>query len=162
MWFRQRKLHNKTREHIQEAVGAAFSASILQHNSIINSSSNIPSLCHTDEWCSNEPVLLSGFTAVIRRLYAATSGMCMRVHVGRAHPLSWRWVTGTQGFRNSEFIPEGSQRSFWNIRSLQKVWEQSKEKRERQPAGPFISKAPSLLLTAICGLLLITKQPTSF
>lgn len=37
--------------------------SVLQHNNIINSSSNIPSLCHPDEWCSNEPG--SGYAAVI-------------------------------------------------------------------------------------------------
>lgn len=34
---------------IREASGAAFIPSILKHNIIINSSSSIPSLCHTDE-----------------------------------------------------------------------------------------------------------------
>lgn len=46
-----------------EAAGAAFRPPVLQHNNIINSSSNIPSLCHSDEWCSHEPD--SGYAAVI-------------------------------------------------------------------------------------------------
>ncbi len=93
--------------------------------------------------------------------------VCVCVCVRACVPFSWGWVTGTQGFRNCEFIPEGPQRSFWDTR---KWWnsplrrcERAKQRKERKDTSWSLHQKPPLLfLMAICGLLLITKQLTSF
>ena len=134
MRFSLAKRSTITRENVDEwSFGAAFSVSILQHNSIINSSSNIPPLCHTDEWCSNEPVPLSGYTAVICQLYAAT---CVCV-----------WVRSWGEWRPSLFPSEYKEMMKW---SLKEVWESRAKKREKGHQLVSSSKAPLLLLTAIC------------
>lgn len=128
---------------MREAAGAAFSSSILQHNNIINSSSNIPSLCHADEWCSNEPVPVSGYTAVICQLYAATS----RVHVCVCAPLFMGmsdrytripelWVHSRRPSALPLEYKEMMKRSFKEVRESR-----AKTRRERIPAGLFIKSS---------------------
>jgi len=124
---------------MREAV--AFSPPFLQHN-IANSSSSLPSLCHADEWCSNEAVPLSAYTAVIRQLYALTSGVCVSLCVSPfLMGMSDRYTRMPELWINSRG-PSVFPLEYMGMmkQSLKEMWE-SKATRERRPAGVFIKSS---------------------
>lgn len=110
---------------IMEVAGAAFRPPALQQNNIINSSSNIPSLCHLDEWCCNE--LGSGYAAVI----PVCVSMCLRACV-RVSFHGDKWHTCIQGLWNFQLKTLGAPNEIaGNGETALKEWEAVKEHHQK-------------------------------
>lgn len=80
--------------------------------------------------CHSLGIQLSSASFILRQV------VCMCAFGVHASPLSWGWVTGTQGFRKSEFIAAGPRRSLQNTRARWNgpLWrcERAKQTKERK------------------------------
>lgn len=109
--------------------------------------------------CSSLAIQLSSDSFMLQPLGCVNESVCETPF--RRHEWQIHKHAGTL-----EFIPEGHQHSLWNTREWWRdPWKRCKKatarEREKENQLGSSSKAPLLPLTAICELLLITKQPTS-
>lgn len=107
--------------------------------------------------CSSLAIQLSSDSFMLQPLGCVNESV--RETPFRGHEWQIRKHAGTL-----EFIPEGHQHSLWNTREWwSDPWRRCEKAKQREKENQLgsSSNAPLLPLTAICELLLITKQPTS-